>query len=71
VSEKRRRFSGSRTGVMRAIHERSDRHKEPPPPPTLPEMDDVLGITGAIDIHAEGEDRAKQADDDPRRSAAH
>jgi hypothetical protein len=56
---------------MPAITERGDRRKEPPPPPSLPEMDEVEGITGAVDITAEGEDRAKQADDDPRRSAAH
>lgn len=56
---------------MAPIRETAQQGQEPPPPPTLPEMDEVDGLTGAINIRAEGEDRAKHADDDPERSATH
>lgn len=62
---------GSRTGVMPRIQDSSERAKEPPTPPTtLPEFDED-GVTGVVrSSHNEGEDAAKQADDDPTASAA-
>ena len=46
------------------------KRREPPRPATLPEFPDDSGsVTGAIVIKAEGEDKAKYADDTPTRSA--
>ena len=66
---------GSRTGIMPRIQDMGERRKEaptPPLPPTLPEFVDEDGVTGAITTTTrnEGEDAAKQADDDPTASAA-
>jgi hypothetical protein len=62
---------GSRTGVMPRIQDSSERAKEPPQPPsTLPEFDED-GVTGSVKSSLnEGEDAAKQAEDDPTASAA-
>lgn len=62
---------GSRTGVMPRIQDSTERAKESPQPPTtLPEFDED-GVTGAVkSTRNEGEDAAKQADDDPTASAA-
>lgn len=62
---------GTRTGIVPRIQESIERAKELPLPPTsLPEFDDD-SVTGIItNVRPEGEDVAKQADDDPIASAA-
>lgn len=69
MSQKRDRVE-SKTGAVPRIGLTMRKAQEPEPPPTLPEEKvDMNGVTGAIVIRAEGEDRAKDADDAPTRSA--
>ena len=56
----RQRKPSSKTGAIRTINESASSQAEPPPPPTLPEMENDPGITGAgIPIESEGDDAAK------------
>lgn len=51
------------TGIIPRVDLEPETPREPPVPPSLPELDDSGGITGIMPIKAEGEDAAKQDDD--------
>jgi hypothetical protein len=60
---------GSKTGAIPRFVDPIEIHLEPSQPPTLPEMDFDEGITGIIILRPEGDDTAKDAEDDPIASA--
>lgn len=60
---------GTKTGVIPRFVDPREIHLEPPQPPMLPEMDFDEGVTGAIIVKPEGDDLAKDAEDDPIASA--
>jgi hypothetical protein len=66
--------AGSQTGAMPRIDLEPEIQHEPPPPPSLPELDDDSdSITGAIprpQWAEEGEDEAKESDDSPSATSA-
>lgn len=57
------------TGLIPRVDAEPQSQREPPVPPSLPELDDSGGITGLMPIKAEGEDGAKH-DDDTASTAA-
>lgn len=66
----------SKTGTIPRIDvEPEIQHEPPPPPASLPELDeDSTSITGLIARPRwaeEGEDEAKEADDSPSTTSAH
>lgn len=63
------RAVGTETGVMPRVEADGSALREPPQPAMPPEFDeDFGGITGALHINPEGEDRAKQEDDSANES---
>lgn len=60
---------GSKTGAVPRFVEPIELHLESPQPPLLPEMDFDEGLTGVIIVKPEGDDSAKDAEDDPIASA--
>lgn len=55
----------SKTGIIPNFDYNPEKTYEPPQPPTLPEFDQDDGATGVIILRAEGDDAAKEAEDDP------
>lgn len=67
---KRRDLNSSKTGAIPRFIDSTEKRYEPPMPPTLPEFDLLDdGATGVLTLKAEGDDEAKQQDDDPTESA--
>jgi len=59
----------TKTGAVPRFVEPIEMRFEQPQPPTLPEMDFDEGVTGIIIVKPEGDDAAKDAEDDPIASA--
>ncbi len=67
---KRKDTSSSKTGVIPRFFDAVEKRYEPPMPVTLPEFDQLDdGATGVMTLKAEGDDEAKEQDDDPTESA--
>lgn len=71
MSQKRdkARSASSQTGTIPRIDMLLSKLNESQAPRPVPGVEDGASITGAIVIQAEGEDKAKDADDTPTKSA--